>query len=211
MLRRLFALVAIAFLSACGADHKWATDAEVANARYAPGPPATITLITSINGRSGAGAHSGLLINGSERVLYDPAGSWELLNGGAPERADLHYGMTPAALASYLKFQSDGVFHVILQTVVVPQSVADQAIAAAIAQGSTPKAACSNSISAILHKVPGFEGLPGTFFPKALSKGMAKLPGVREEQLEDISEVNGISLMSNSVVRIPAAAIPATN
>ena len=76
MLRRLFAVLTFALLSACGADHKWASDAEVAAARYAPGPPATITLVTSVNGHSGQGAHSGLLINGSEQVLYDPAGTW---------------------------------------------------------------------------------------------------------------------------------------
>ena len=52
MLSRLLALVAVTFLSACGADHKWATDAEVASARYVAGPPATITLITSVNGHS---------------------------------------------------------------------------------------------------------------------------------------------------------------
>ncbi len=200
MLSRLLAFLAVVFLSACGADHKWATDAEVANARYVQGPPASITLITSINGRSGSGAHSALLINGSERVLYDPAGSWELLDGGAPERADLHYGMTPGALASYLKFQSDGVFHVVLQTVEVSQSVADDAIAAAIAQGSTPKAACSNSISTILHKVPGFEKVPGSFFPKALSHGMAQVPGVREETMEDISGRQSISLLRSTTV-----------
>lgn len=200
MLSRLLALIAVVFLSACGADHKWATDAEVANARYVQGPPASITLITSINGRSGSGAHSALLINGSERVLYDPAGSWELLDGGAPERADLHYGMTPGALASYLKFQSDGVFHVVLQTVEVSQSVADDAIAAAIAQGSTPKAACSNSISTILHKVPGFEAVPGSFFPKALSHGMSQVAGVREETMEDISDRQSISLIRSGAV-----------
>lgn len=205
MPRRLLALVAVAFLSACGADHKWATDAEVASARYVAGPPATITLITSINGRSGSGAHSGLLINGAERVLYDPAGSWEVLNGGAPEREDLHYGMSPPYLASYLKFQSDSVFHVIVQTMVVPQSVADQAIANAVALGSAPKADCSHSIYLILHNLPGFEAMPNTFFPKALSRGMAKLPGVTEQTLEDFSAGESIALLTPSSSALPTS------
>ena len=98
MLSRLICVAALALLTACGADNKWASDAEVAQARYVMGPPATITLITSINGRSGSGAHSALLINGSERVLYDAAGSWELAGGLAPERDDMHFGMFPAAL-----------------------------------------------------------------------------------------------------------------
>lgn len=184
MLSRLLALVAVTFLAACGADHKWASDAEVASARYVQGPPASITLYTSINGRSGSGAHSGLLINGSERVLYDPAGSWELTGGFAPERYDLHYGMTQPVLDTYLQFQSEGPFHVIEQTIIVSQAVADQAIAAAIAQGAAPKADCSHSISTILHKVPGFEALDGTFFPKALSRSFGKLPGVTERTID---------------------------
>ncbi len=198
MLSRLLVLVAVAFLSACGADHKWASDAEVAAARYVAGPPATITLITSINGRSGSGAHSGLLINGSQRVLYDPAGSWELSDGFAPERADLHYGMSQPALASYLKYQSDSVFHIVLQTVVVTQAVADQAIAAAIVQGAAPKADCSNSISIILRKLPGFESMPHTFFPNALSRGMAKLPGIHEQTLEEVTYDQSISLLTTN-------------
>ncbi len=178
MLSRIFPFVAVAFLAACGADHKFASDADVAKARYSPGPPASITLITSINGRSGAGAHSALLINGSERVLYDPAGSWELKDGLAPERNDLHYGITPPVLATYLDFQASTVFHVIEQTILVPQSVADQAIAVSAAHGSAPKADCSQSISTILHQVPGFEAVGGSFFPKALSRNFGKLSGV---------------------------------
>lgn len=178
MLSRLLPFVALIFLAACGADHKWASDADVAQQRYVAGPPATITLLTSINGRSGGGAHSSLLINGSQRVLFDPAGSWELQNGLAPERNDLHYGMSPPVLESYMNFQAEGVYHVVVQSVVVSQAVADQAIALSAAHGSAPKADCSHSISEILHKVPGFESMGGSFFPKALSQGFAKLPGV---------------------------------
>lgn len=209
MLSRLIALAAFIFLSACGADHKWASDAEVASARYVQGPPATITLITSINGRDGSGAHSGLLINGAERVLYDPAGSWELVNGGAPERADLHYGMTPGVLSSYLKFQSYGVFRIVVQTVEVPQAVADQAIAEAIKAGAAPKADCSHSISNILNNLPGFESIPNTFFPKALSRGMAKIPGVREQDFEEFELLEDVSLTGASSNSSSAA--PATN
>ena len=90
MPRRFFQFACVmavaAALSACAADQKFASDADVAAATYVAGPPASITLITSINGRSNAGAHSALVINGSQRVLYDPAGSWELSGGLAPER-----------------------------------------------------------------------------------------------------------------------------
>lgn len=184
MLSRLFFLVALVCLSACASDQKWASDAEVAKAAYVAGPPATLTLITSINGRSGSGAHSSLLINGSQRVLYDPAGSWELSDGMAPEQRDMHYGMFPGALDNYIAFQSAGVFYVIEQTIVVSQTVADQAIAEARAQGATPKGLCTHSLSSVLRKLPGFERLGVTYFPRALSRDFAQIPGVVETRIE---------------------------
>lgn len=180
LLTRLMLLAAVVGLSACTADHKWASDAEVAAARHIAPPPATITLITSVNNRSGEGAHSGLLISGSEKVLYDPAGSWELPAPWAPEREDLHYGMSDPALASYLTYQSGEKFRAVMQTIVVPVEVADAAIAAAIAEGSAGKAFCANTISHILRPLPGFEGLSTTMFPKALSRSFGALPGVTE-------------------------------
>ncbi|MBI1170495.1 hypothetical protein GC209_03755 [bacterium] len=184
MLRSLLALAAAACLAGCSGDHKWASDADVARATYVAGPPASVTLITSINGRSGSGAHSALIINGSQRVLFDPAGSWELTGGQAPERNDLHYGMNPGALQSYLDFQAQGIFYVISQTLPVPLDVADREIAAAAAFGSTPEAFCTHSTSTILRQVPGLESLPVTFFPKALAKSFGKMPGVQSQILQ---------------------------
>ncbi len=184
MLTRLCLIVSLAVLAGCGAKRDMAAQAPLAYTPYVAEGPATITLITSINGRSEAGAHSALVINGSERVLYDPAGSWELLNGAAPERDDLHFGMIPAALDNYLAFQSKGIFYATQQTIVVPLATADLAIAEAKAQGTTPKAFCGHSISSVLAKLPGFDGLRVAYFPKAISQSFAKLPGVVETRIE---------------------------
>jgi hypothetical protein len=190
MLGRILSLMAIACLCACATDHKWAPDAELEKVAYVAGPPATLTLITSINGRSGSGAHSALLINGSQRVLYDPAGSWELGAGQAPERHDLHYGMFPGALDNYLAFQSAGVFYVVEQTITVPVAVADQAIADALQQGATQQAYCSHSVASVLRRVPGFENISVTFFPRALSREFAQIPGVVETRIEGTPRVD---------------------
>ena len=76
MKRLFFALFATLFLSACGAEPIWAPDEAVAEARYEHVGPTSVTLYTVLSTRSGTGAHAGLLINGSERVLFDPAGTW---------------------------------------------------------------------------------------------------------------------------------------
>jgi len=166
------------------AERQAASQEPLAYTPYVAEGPATITLITSINGRSNSGAHSALVINGSERVLYDPAGSWALMDGMAPERDDMHFGMFPAALDNYIAFQSNGIFYATEQTIIVPLAVADQAIAAAKAQGSTPKALCGNSVSTVLSKLPGFESLSVAYLPKAISREFAKLPGVVETRIE---------------------------
>jgi len=139
MLPRLCLCLSLVALVGCGAERQAASQEPLAYTPYVAEGPATITLITSINGRSNSGAHSALVINGSERVLYDPAGSWALMDGMAPERDDMHFGMFPAALDNYIAFQSNGIFYATEQTIVVPLAVADQAIATAKAQGSTPR------------------------------------------------------------------------
>ncbi len=184
MLTRFCVCVSLVVLAGCAGEHQAASQSPLAYTPYVAQGPATITLITSINGRSDAGAHSALVINGSERVLYDPAGSWELQDGVAPERDDMHYGMFPAALDNYIAFQSNGVFYATEQTIVVPLAVADQAIAEAKAQGATPKALCGHSVSTVLAKLPGFESLNVAYFPKAIAREFAKLPGVVETRIE---------------------------
>lgn len=184
MIRFLTGLMALMSLVACTADHKWASDAEVSRARYVDPNPASITLFTSINTRTTSGVHSALLINGTERVLYDPAGSWE--QPAAPEREDMHYGMTPQMLANYADFQGTAPFELIEQTIFVTPEVAEMVRQNAIAHGSANKAACSNAIGQILRPVPGFESLPPTLFPKKMSVAFGQLPGVQTRTLTNL-------------------------
>ena len=83
-------------LAGCAAEAVWDSDDAVARATYLAPGPSTVTLITSINARNGSGAHSALLIDGAQRLMFDPAGSWH--NPGVPERHDVLYGMAPGYL-----------------------------------------------------------------------------------------------------------------
>lgn len=178
-LRALACLLAVLVVTGCTADHKWASDADVARARYADPNPASITLFTSINTRNQTGAHAGLLINGSERVLFDPAGSWA--HPTAPEREDLLFGITPTMLSFYVDYQGSAPFQLVEQTIYVTPEVAEMAIQAAKAHGAANKAACTIAIAKVLSDVPGFENLPSTYFPKAMSRAFAQLPGVQTQ------------------------------
>lgn len=179
VVRCLLAIGVALTLSGCAAERIWAPDEAVRAARYVhPGPP-ELMLVTSVNDRSGEGAHTGLIINASERVLFDPAGNWS--DSRAPERHDLVYGMTPQMQANYLAFQSAGPFHAVVQRIPVSPQVAEMAYQLARDNGPVPSAFCTSATSALLSKLPGMSGVERTMFPKSLMESFAALPGVQTQ------------------------------
>lgn len=180
MPRLLIAMAAFAGLSACAADHVYAPMDQVSRAAYVDtADPPYVTLFTVINNQNNSGAHSGLLINGTQRVLFDPAGTWFSVN--APERGDVHFGITDKVLRFYVDYHARLSYRVLEQTVPVSQATADRLIALVEANGPAKKAYCSISISSVLDQVPEFAPyVRATWFPKKLSKEFARLPGVSE-------------------------------
>lgn len=198
MLRKSLALVALVVLAACGggtSSAPYAPDSAVQAARYVHDGPSAVTLYTVINNQTGSGAHSGLLINGSERVLFDPAGSF--YHPRLPERNDMHHGMSDRMLAFYIDYHARVTYRVVEQTVLVSPQVANLVIARARARGAVAKAQCANSISGILRDVPGFEGLQSSFFPVKLSESFAELPGVTSRVItdDDADDNHGVLLI----------------
>ena len=181
---RWFAVLLFPFLlSACTAESVWAPDEAVAQARYQHPGPKTITLVTVLNNRSNEGAHSALLINGSERVIFDPAGSW--YSRYSPERNDVHFGMTPRQWNFYVDYHSRETFRTQIQTIEVTPEVAEMALQLAKNYGAVPKAFCANSTSDILGQLPGFESISRGFYPAKISAAFAELPGVRSQVIRD--------------------------
>lgn len=183
MLRVIAFCIAALGLSGCGAESVYAPDEAVAAARYVAEGPKTITLYTVVNNRSEAGAHSALLINASERILFDPAGTWH--HPAVPERNDVHFGITDKMVLFYIDYHARETFRVKEQRLVVSPEIAELVAARAKAYGAVPKAQCANSISSILRGVPGFEGMPSTLFPNKLHDAFAALPGVTEREIRD--------------------------
>ncbi len=177
--RLIAAGLAALTLSGCVGEEVWAPDDAVARATYiVPGPP-TVTLITSINTANNSGAHSALLIDGAQRLLFDPAGNWH--NPGVPERNDVLFGMSPAYMDYYLAFQSAGVFEVRMQTIDVTPEIAAQLSQAVQAYGPVGPAFCSRSITEILSRTPGFTSISASFYPLNTMGQFGQLPGVREQ------------------------------
>jgi hypothetical protein len=183
MLRLAFSLVALLGLAACGAEPKWAPQDQVDAARFSAGAPTYVTLYTVVNKSSGSGAHSAILVNASERVIFDPAGTWH--HPRLPERNDVHFGMTDKAIAFYVDYHARETYDVIEQRVEVPPEVAQVVLAKVKAYGAVPKAMCTTATSAILRSTPGFESMPSTWYPRKLSEAFGTLPGITTRVITD--------------------------
>ncbi|MBN2907518.1 MAG: hypothetical protein JXJ18_12485 [Rhodobacteraceae bacterium] len=183
MRRILLALLLPLLLIGCGAKSVWAPDEAVARAAYRHNAPPSITLFTMVSNRSGSGAHSALMINAGQRVIFDPAGSW--WHRLAPERNDVIYGITPTMLNFFIDYHARETYHVVMQTVEVSPETALRAQRVAEQFGASPKAFCASSTSDVLRQVPGFETIPNTMSPKKIMQAFGRLPGVRTEKIYD--------------------------
>jgi hypothetical protein len=189
MKRRVFLAASLpAVLSACGADNIWADDNVVRQARYVSDEPPSITLFTVIGIPRGEGGHSALMINGSQRVIFDPAGSWN--HPYIPERHDVLYGITDNFKNFYIDYHARVNYWVAEDTVPVSREVADLAIRRAEASGPASRSFCAYETSAVLRGVPGFEGAPSGFSPNRLRQWFMTLPGATSKRHMDGDPAN---------------------
>lgn len=197
MRRIAFLLMFVFGLAACSADPVWAPDEAVDRARYSSSGPPTLTLFTVINVQSGNGGHSALLVSApSERVLFDPSGSFK--HPRLPERNDVIHGMTNPAVDFFIDYHSRESWRVVRQDLVVPASVAETALRMVKENGAVPNAFCANSIANILRKLPGFEAVRTTMFPEKLQENFATFSGVvTREYHDDDPDNNGYILARN--------------
>ena len=163
-MRMWLALAFVGLFAACandtGIDN---SPAEVAAAAYVAPGPKSISLITVVNNRSGSGGHSALIVNGSQQVIFDPAGSFR--DPRVIERGDVLYGMSPKWIAAYKSAHARSTYHIVTQQIPVTEAQAEQALNLVMSNGQVSGAFCSNATSSLLSKVSGFEMIKSTFFP----------------------------------------------
>ncbi|WP_246036080.1 hypothetical protein [Aliishimia ponticola] len=147
------------------------------------GPP-KLTLITVINNNTGGGGHAALMISGSQRVIFDPAGSFR--PDWVAEYGDVLYGITPRNLQAYKSAHARNSHHVVLHELPVSAQTANLALRLVEERGSVPSAFCANSISTILGQLPGLEDIKVTFYPeKLMGQFAAKGAVVVDQYYED--------------------------
>ncbi len=139
-------------LSGCTALAPYASDKEVAAVSYKNDGPKSIKVFTVVNVSSGSGAHSALLIDGPERIIFDPSGSFEY--DLIPERNDVLFGITPRNEQIYKSAHASEKRYIQVQTIPLTEEQAAVAYQTAVNWGAVPAAHCTLAISGVLRSVP---------------------------------------------------------
>lgn len=188
LLLRLVLAASLFGLAACTHQQPFADDATVAAVSYRDPGPNTLTLYTMVNNRTGSGGHSSLMINASERIIFDPAGSF--FADVVPEQRDVLFGITPAVEQAYRGAHARSTYHVIHQTVEVTPEQAQIAYQLARGNGAVPGGFCASATSSLLRQIPGFEGVKSTMNPIKLADQFGTFPGVKTEKYYEDDDGN---------------------
>ena len=185
LVRAAAAALLVIGLAGCEVDRTFAPLSEVEGRAWAEGGQPSLTLVTAIGNRDGSGGHSALVVSGSQRVLFDPAGTWR--HPTVPERGDVLYGMTPTMMDFYIDYHARPAYHVVLQRVAVSPATAERALQLVRDHGPASKATCGRAVSGILREL-GFEEVDRRWFPDRIMRDFASVPGVVETKVYDDTE-----------------------
>lgn len=182
----------VAALTACTTPNQGgATLEDVSRAAYSHDGPPSITLYTMLSNRNGAGAHTSILVNGSQRVAFDPAGSFR--HEDIVSRNDTVFGMSPYLVDQYTRFHARETYHVVIQTIEVSPEVAEQALQMVVNHPAVMQSHCAMATSQLLAQLPGFEDVSPSYYPKRLMETFAAKGATYDRLYEyDSDDKNGV-------------------
>lgn len=177
----LWAVCALSLTAGCAVkkDPPIADDVIARSVYHHDGPPA-LTLYTMVSNSNGSGAHTSMMINGSQRVIFDPAGSFR--KHGIVTRNDVVFNVTPRLEDIYTRFHARKTFHVVVQRMEVSPETAEKALNLALNYGEVPDAMCAKSTSDILAQLPELN-IKRTWYPNKLSEQFGVVPRVSTKRL----------------------------
>lgn len=152
-------------------------------AAYRHAGPPKLTLFTMKNVQSGNGAHTGLMVNASQRVIFDPAGTFG--HETVPERNDVHFGITPRIEEFYISYHARETYFVVRQDLEVSGEAAELALHLVQQAGPVPSAQCTTATARVLRRLPGLGHIRVSLFPDNLKRQFGALSGVTETEFRE--------------------------
>lgn len=186
MKRLIMGLAAVALVAGCAADNTGDNTLAEVNAAAYDAPGTSLTIFTMVNNRTGSGGHTALMVNGSQQVIFDPAGSFR--DPRVIERGDVLYGMSPKWVQGYKSAHARASHHVVSQEIQVTPEQAEQALRLVQSNGAVPGAYCANATTTILSQIDGLHPIDVTFYPVKLMEQVAQIPGVKTTKLYENDE-----------------------
>jgi len=178
-IRTILTVLSLVALMGCEGSERNAPIAsamDIQTASYVSSKPPSVTLVTMVNESGDFGEHSGLLINASQQVLYDPAGTFR--HSTSPNARDVNYGMHPAMVQYYKSYHARRGYYIVAQEVQLTPEQAELILQRAIAQGTTAKLRCGISVSSVLNGLPMFAEIPTTYYPGKIMRQFGEVPEV---------------------------------
>ena len=177
-IRVAVSMLLVALTAACAGVEVGAPPAEISRARFASDEPPYVAVVSMVHRDQQRAAHTALFINASQRVIYDPAGTFR--HEAMPERGDIHYGATDRMIDYYERYHARFSHYVHVQTIPVSAATAEAVLRRAQAQGPSPKLFCTVDTIAVLNDVPQIPRFYSSFFPEALRQQVAQVSGVQD-------------------------------
>lgn len=187
--RTIVSVISLVVLMACEGSERnapVASSMEIQQATYVSPLPNSIILMTMVKENDDFGEHSGLLINASQQVLYDPAGTFR--HSTSPNSRDVNYGMHPAMVEYYKSYHARRGYYVVAQEIQVTPEIAELIFQRAVAQGETAKLRCGISISSVLNVLPMFAHIPTTYYPGKIMDRFGEVPNVTTSYVYEVDE-----------------------
>ncbi len=208
MKRRNFVLVSLAAgVAGCGRpSYRRATAEEVSRSFYSHDGPIELSLLSAVATLGNSSEHSALLINGSQRVIYDPAGTYDPAKEPSwyvhPRKYDIHYGVNDLALRQYIVSHARIGYFVEQLSRRITLEQADRAIELCEERGETNFSLCAVSCSWVLQRLDGFETVKTSLFPQKIREDFMNLSDVsRTRYYQQDSEKNIASGVRLEIIR----------
>jgi hypothetical protein len=161
----------------CAAPSVLADDESIERVIYRHSGQTALTLFTMKNVGTDIGAHTGLMVSASQRVIFDPAGTFS--HPSLAERNDVIYGISPTVLEFYRTYHARSTYFVVEQYLEVDPQIAETALRLVMDYGPVPKAACTRATAHVLRESIGPGYFRPTLFPDNLLWQFSKVPGVQ--------------------------------